>query len=373
MRKILFIQPYLAPYRIDVYNNLAKTFDIKLLFWYEEAPEHKFDLDILKSKCEFKYEYLSKGFLVFNRVFKFDIFKHILNLRPNIVVCHEYGFFTLVSLILSKFVKFKVIINTDDNLESFINIKGIRYLTSKLCLNNVDGVVTTNPMILDRITSLYPRLQINSFFYPILQSESILKEELRKSIEISNKNIISFDLGGKKILLFIGRLSDVKGIDVLLKSYKEIVKSQTDVLLIIVGSGPEEKKLKEIVYGYNLKNLIIFTGRLDGVELYSWYNIGQIFILPSRFEPFGAVVNEALIAGNYVIVSDVVGSKFLLNEDNGLIFPNEDYNQLTKQLKIMINKITPIDKRINIKDSLSAHSFDVFTNQFKEFLLKQSS
>jgi glycosyltransferase involved in cell wall biosynthesis len=373
MKKVLILQPYLAPYRIDVYNNLAKTFDVKLLFWYKEAPEHKFDLNILKAKCEFKYEYLSKGFVVFNRVFKFDIFKHVLKLRPNIVVCHEYGFFTMVCLMLSKFVKYKVIINTDDNLESFINTKGFRKLSSKLCLNNANGIVTTNPMLLNYISSLYPRLGFNSFFYPILQSDSILKEELKHSIDIANKNISSFDLEGKKILLFIGRLSDVKGIDVLLKSYKEIVKSQTDVLLIIIGSGPEEKKLKIIVNRYNLKNKIIFTGRLDGVELYSWYNVGQIFILPSRFEPFGAVVNEALIAGNYVIVSDAVGSKFLLNEDNGLIFPNENYNELSKQLKIMIDKIRPIDKIINIKDSLSVHSFDVFTNQFKEFLLKQSS
>ena len=373
MKKIIFIQPYLAPYRIDVYNNLAKTFDMKLLFWYEEAPEHKFDLNILKSKCDFKYEYLSKGFVAFNRVFKFDIFWHIVSFRPHLVICHEFGFFTMVSLVLSKFINLKVIINTDDNIESFMRIAGIRKMTSKLCLTNANGVTTVNPITLNYIINLFPHLKENSFCYPILQDEVVLKDELKSSIDISNRNISFYNLLGKKILLFIGRLSDVKGIDVLLKSYKEIVKSQTDILLIIVGSGPEEKKLKEIVDCYNLKNNIIFTGRLDGVELYSWYNVGQIFILPSRFEPFGAVVNEALIAGNYVIVSDAVGSKFLLNEDNGLIFPNEDYEQLSHQLKIMIDKISPIDKRINIKDSLSVHSFDVFTNQFKEFLLKQSS
>jgi hypothetical protein len=81
-------------------------------------------------------------------------------------------------------------------------MKGIRNLTTKLCLNNANGVITTNPLVLDHITSLYSRLQINSFFYPILQSESILKEELRRSIEISNNNIFSFDLSEKNIIIY---------------------------------------------------------------------------------------------------------------------------------------------------------------------------
>jgi len=225
MKKILLIQPYLAPYRIDVYNKLAKEFDLKLLFWYEEAPEHKFDLNILKSKCEFKYKYLSKGFVVFNRVFKFDIFKHITSFRPDVIICHEFGFFTMVSLLLSKFINFKVIINTDDNVDSFKKIAGIRKITSKLCLTNANGVITVNPETLDYIKNLYPHLNENSFCYPILQDEFVLKDNLQSSIDISKTNVSIHNLIGKKILLYIGRLSEVKGLDVLIKAYKPIADS----------------------------------------------------------------------------------------------------------------------------------------------------
>jgi len=370
--RILFLQPYLAPYRIDVYNYLSQYFELKVLFWYNEAPEQNFNLEILKRKCSFSFGYLENGFIIKDRVIKFDIIKQILKFRPTLIVCHEYGFFTLVSLILQRFLRFKVIINSDDNLDMLQRTKGIRNLLHKICLTVASGIITNNPNSLEYLQSQFPKLKNNSTYYPILQDESHLRQQLSHSLEISRKYIKIHQLQGKKVLLYIGRLAEVKCLDILIDGFNDLAGVLENIILIIVGAGPEEQKLREIVADYKIDNKIIFTGRKDGEELYAWYNIGQIFVLPSKFEPFGAVVNEALISGNFVIVSSKVGSKYLLNTDSGLIFESENVEALKEDLKVALGKIYPISNEIKLKRSKSVHPFLSYTNNLKDFLLNQS-
>lgn len=368
--RILILQPYLAPYRIDVYNYLSKYIDIKLLFWFNEAPEQKFNLEVLKQKCSFKFAYLKGGFVVKNRIIKFDIINQIIRYKPTHIICHEFGFFTIMSLILSKFLRFKVIVNTDDNLEMLETVNGTRKYLQSICFKRVSGLITTNPSSLDYITSRFPRLEGHAIYYPILQDEFSLRKELVQSLEISQKYLDFYKLNGKKVFLYVGRLAEEKRIDILISAFNDLVAIKPDIVLIIVGSGPSEKKLKEIVTHFKLNNKINFTGRTDGKELYAWYNIGQIFVLPSRFETFGAVVNEALISGNFVVTSNKVGSEFLIEKNNGIIFKSGDVDSLVNALKVLIEKISPIGKQIIIKKSKSVHSFDYFTNNLKDFLIK---
>jgi glycosyltransferase involved in cell wall biosynthesis len=68
-----------------------------------------------------------------------------------------------------------------------------------------------------------------------------------------------------------------------------------DTILVLVGKGKLEEELKTMVAELEISNKVIFPGYFSGNELYAWYYAANVFILPSRYEPFGAVVNEALI------------------------------------------------------------------------------
>lgn len=368
-QRILIIQPYLSPYRIDIYNFLSNHIDIKLIYWFKQAPEQNFNLDILKSRCRFKYEYLKFGFTLNNRVFKVDIINKIIKYRPTIIICHEYGFFTIISLFLSMFLKFKVVVNTDDNLEMLKSTIGIRLILQKICLNASLGVITTNPFSLAFLTEKFYHIKNRSIFYPILYNEKIFTEDLSSSLEIAQKLSEKYYFVEKKILLYVGRLAEVKGLDFLINAYDKIVALNRNIVLVIVGSGPEENKLKNLVYSLGLNNKIIFIPRTDGLDLLAWYNIGQIFILPSKFEPFGAVVNEALIAGNLVIASSKVGSNFLITSNNGAIFETDNANSMINITNQLIQSIYPTDKIIKIKPSKSEHSFVYYSNLFLTYLI----
>ena len=82
---------------------------------------------------------------------------------------------------------------------------------------------------------------------------------------------------------------------------------------------------------------IYYVGRKEGIELKAWYLAGQILVLPSSYEPFGAVVNEALLAGEFAMVSENAGATCLINDENGLILdirkPIIDFKEITLRIK----------------------------------------
>lgn len=132
------------------------------------------------------------------------------------------------------------------------------------------------------------------------------------------------------IFLFVGRIVDVKNIELLINSFKKNFKN-SNVGLKIVGKGALLNHFK--VLCENISN-IEFTGALFGEELKRVYKESHVLVLPSLFEPWGLVVNEAMASGLPVISSKFVGANYDLieNKDTGLIFDPEKEDDLTKKM-----------------------------------------
>jgi glycosyltransferase involved in cell wall biosynthesis len=107
------------------------------------------------------------------------------------------------------------------------------------------------------------------------------------------------------VLLYVGRLIPLKRVDVLLQALAQI--GADDVALLIVGSGPEEDRLRSLASSLNLQN-VFFEGFHQPSELPRYYALADALVLPSDREVWGLVVNEALAAGLYVIASDRIGA-----------------------------------------------------------------
>ena len=97
---------------------------------------------------------------------------------------------------------------------------------------------------------------------------------------------------------------------------------------------------------------VIFTGRLEGDELYSWYNVATSFILASYKEAFGAVTNEALLAGCWAVISNKAGSQCLVNPGvNGDIFNPMDVEELHQKMQYVCENLTPVSKSIALREN----------------------
>jgi len=119
--------------------------------------------------------------------------------------------------------------------------------------------------------------------------------------------------------LFVGRIELEKGIESLIKIFIKHFKN-TNVILKIVGSGSKLELLKK---QYNC-NQIIFLGKLTDRKLINEYHNASCFVLPSIFEPWGLVVNEALSSSLPVITTKEVGASYdlIMNKNTGFICNN---------------------------------------------------
>ena len=115
----------------------------------------------------------------------------------------------------------------------------------------------------------------------------------------------------RKVILYVGRLIDWKGVDFLIKSIPKILGRFPESKLFIVGDGPERQRLNKISEDLGINDNVVFTGRLSQEEIRNYYSVADVFVLPSivndkgETEGLGVVLLEAMSCGVPVIGSNV--------------------------------------------------------------------
>jgi glycosyltransferase involved in cell wall biosynthesis len=109
-------------------------------------------------------------------------------------------------------------------------------------------------------------------------------------------------------LLFLGRLSRQKGLDLLVHAFERIVRTRPDLRLVLAGPDHEgyEAHVRAMVRQLDLESRVVFTGMLSGARKLAAFVDAELFVLPSYFENFGSVIVEALACGLPVLISDQV-------------------------------------------------------------------
>ena len=339
-KKLLVIHPALAPYRVDFFNSLNEHFDAEFYFFNENLLNQKFDQGELKKKVDFTCNYLKKGFNTPGRSFRFGITNIIKEFQPDLVICPEYNLLNLVLILfrLRSQKKFKIITICDDNIEVAKQVSFLKKTLRSFFLRNLDAVILTHQDITHWYKlNLKPKAKL--LLFPIIRKEKLFLKQLAHSNLIVKEYISSYNLQNKKVLLFVGRLVTVKNLEVLLDAFALVNKNEKEAILVIVGSGELESVLKEKIKYLGLNNTVIMPGRFEGNELLAWYLIAGIFILPSISEPFGAVINEALLAGCYVLSSKLAGGASLIKENiNGNIFDPHNKKEIAEVIMLNINR-----------------------------------
>ncbi len=132
-------------------------------------------------------------------------------------------------------------------------------------------------------------------------------------------------------LLFVGRISKEKDLDILVQSFRQLREEKVPVQLSIVGHGPFSKELAEMLPE------ACYTGYLTGTELAKAYASSDVFVFPSTTDTFGNVIIEAQAAGLPVIVSDIGGPRELVSDGvNGLITKARDVADFTQAIRRLV-------------------------------------
>ena len=137
--------------------------------------------------------------------------------------------------------------------------------------------------------------------------------------------------------IFVGQLTERKGIFILLKAIEKLTKTHQSLHLSIIGSGDLEQKVQDYLQVHKLQNFITLLGAIDPKKVSKYIAQSDLLILPSIFDGWGIVVNEALQNGIPALVSDQCGAKELVrNGQNGLIFEANNVTELAQKLSDFI-------------------------------------
>lgn len=171
-------------------------------------------------------------------------------------------------------------------------------------------------------------------------------------MDFKNEERIRKELGllNKKIVLFVGRLFDLKGVQYLLPGFKKLTQKMDEAVLLIVGGGECQEELEKMAHELELTDLniddetnkVIFTGNIENELLGAYYLLANIFVLPSITTYFAdacpLVVNEAMYFGKPVITSDAVGTTFMIEEgENGFVVPERDPDALFRAMDTILS------------------------------------
>lgn len=173
-------------------------------------------------------------------------------------------------------------------------------------------------------------------------------------------DVKSVSVSGDMKVLYVGSLSERKNVKVLV----EALKGFRNVQLNIVGDGDKNKELHYLANAYGID--ATFYGTMPMNEIPQEMCKNDVLVLPSLYDGWGAVVNEALTQGLYVICSDKCGAKNLLHDEKrGNVFKNNDavdLNILLKDINEHID-VTRLNRQYRLewaKDNISGQTISKY-------------
>jgi len=157
-----------------------------------------------------------------------------------------------------------------------------------------------------------------------------------------------FNLNGKKVVLFLGRITLHKGPDYFLRVAKKVLDKNKNVVFIVSGSGDMEYQIIEQAAHLDIADNVLFTGFLRGEQLKKIYKMANLYIMPSVSEPFGITPLESLASKTPVIISRQSGISEILNNCLKVDFWDTDE---------MANKILAVLENKELEECLADNGF----------------
>ncbi|MGG7663721.1 glycosyltransferase [Dyadobacter sp. BHUBP1] len=173
-----------------------------------------------------------------------------------------------------------------------------------------------------------------------VRNAAVIDEQvIRQRYDEAQKELHATAKPVSKKFVYVGRLAPEKNLDTLIRAFDHTVRQTgADWQLLFVGDGPEKENLEKLVAGSGVAGKVIFAGGFPWYQVPGWLAQSDVLVLPSKSEPWGLVVNEAMVCGMPVIVSDTCGCAGDLVQDgvNGFTFNHTQQAALEKHLTFFI-------------------------------------
>lgn len=362
--RLLVFHPALAPYRVDFFNMLAERFDLRVVFQAENLTSQSFDQEKLRGMARFDYAFFRRSLVGRKRKLSLGYARFIRRFRPDIVMGSEYGTNLAIPYLLRPFFRkrYRLWTMTDDNVDFSEHTSRIRRWMRAFFAPRLDGIVCANGQTLRWMEDRFP-LRAGAVV-PIIADERVLRRQMEDGLPQLPSMAGQYRPAGSRLALFVGRLHPVKNLHALVEALSLL---PDPVRLALVGSGPEEESLRLEAAARGLSGRVTFAGRWEAPALYGWYQLADVFVLPSTYELFGAVVGEALQAGCPVVCSAVAGAADLIRPgDNGEVVDPESAESVAEGIRRVLERTAehPLGQlRPSLMDRTLEEDIDLLTEK----------
>jgi len=171
-------------------------------------------------------------------------------------------------------------------------------------------------------------------------------QDIFKVLEIDRAKILQqfgVESPAEKVVSFVGKFTDFKGIDLMIDAVKTITEVFPSVKFLLAGDGQLLPNLKKITEDENMTN-VHFLGHLSQQAVSKLYNLADVSVVPSRVEPFGLVAIEALACGTPVIATNAGGLPDFINAEVGQLIEQENSVALAKAIIEELQQNTKLTK-----------------------------
>lgn len=329
MMKILYLTNIPSPYRVDFFNNLGSHCDLTVLFERNDAKNRNREW-LQNEFINFKGIFL-KGVKFGDDIsFSLKVLRY-LNLNYDLIVIGGYSTPTAILAILYlKLKNIPFILNADGG---FIKSdKKIIYKIKKFLISSASNWLSTSDITTNYLIH-YGADKNKIFKYPFTSIKE--KDIIEDLITESSKNDIKRELGisSEKVILSVGQVIPRKGFDLLLKSIKKL---KNNYKIFIIGGNPTND-LIEIIKENELSS-VHFIDFINKEKLQKFYRIADIFVLSTREDIWGLVINEAMSNGLPIITTDkcICGLELIQDNYNGYIVPLENIGELADRIQYLL-------------------------------------
>lgn len=334
MKKILCIDNFEPPYRVPFFNILGAHYDVTLAL-SERKNEQKGRNEKWFVEQDRNYKLIQlPGKKIFGKKICFSVRELIRDDSYDLYFMDMYGNLTnmlAILLINMKKKNKKFILSVDGMLERKENklVKMLKsyLLKSPCCVLSPSDYVTRCLMSYGVDSDKIYQYPFSSIVDADVEERCLTKDEkraLRQKLGIKEE----------KVIVTVGQCIPRKGFDVLLNACAQI---DGNVGVYFLG-GEKTQEYDEIISKNNLKN-IVFPGFKSKEELREYYKAADLFVLPTREDIWGLVVNEAMACGLPVITTDrcVAGLELVKDDENGYIVPVDEVDLLATHCNTIIH------------------------------------
>jgi teichuronic acid biosynthesis glycosyltransferase TuaC len=307
-----------------------------MVLTHRNYTARKYVYDGVKVQC---YDSLNVGFRlgIPYAIPQVSSFKTFLETVKANDLIHVHGHPYLSSFLAAKLAKrySKPLVLTQHN--TFIEYNNIWDSAEKLndlaigkqVLNEADKIIVvsnaTKKYVLslganpEKVEVLHNGVDLNRF-----KPLSEVKDQMREKLGISKD---------ANVVLTVRRIVYKNGIDTLLESAEIAVKRNPKLVFVVVGKGPDSEEVKEKIWQLRMQNNFKLTGFISDEDLPLYYNVADLFALPSKSgEGLPLVVLEAMSCGLPVIATNVGGTSEVMSENYGKLVPPNSPDSLAEAL-----------------------------------------